>query len=128
MTLNNATKAQFMDRTAAFSTRPSRTGSNLLGWECPEDLTPEQERDCLVARVKQLQEFLTAAAKSHPDRKAVAEEFQRLTLRINEIRPKRRAPGVQQFFLDVCRERMTKLEFDRFMNEAVRRLEKERQQ
>lgn len=54
MSLNNAKKAQFMKRRSSFSTRGSRRGMNLLGWEEDENLTVRQMKECCDQAVEQL--------------------------------------------------------------------------
>jgi len=84
--LNNATKGQFLDRSSSFSTRGSRTGANLLGWEEPESLTDQQRVEAIQARLKQLHIWLAEAEKGTPYRKKVGIEYARLCQKIREIR------------------------------------------
>lgn len=87
-----------------------------------ETLTPEQQRDCLKAVLHSVAEEL----KSEKDRWRLKELGQRkheLQEKMHAIRPKRKAPGVEQFFIEVCKEKMTKVEFNQVMDLAVKRME-----
>ena len=114
----NTTKQQFMKREGSYSTRSSRTGANLLGWEEEEYLSPEQERDCLVAKVKQFHELFAAMSKSDPRRKPLADSFNRLNFRINELRPKMKTPGIERYVMEVLRQEFSRYEFDRIIKKA----------
>lgn len=124
--LNNSTKQRFISRTSEFSTRGSRTGANLLGWESDENLTDEQLRDCLVARSKQVVELIRLLPKNSGKRKALGLVQLELQNKINELRPKRIQPDIKQYFVDVCREEMSAFEFNRIMTLAVNLKEKSR--
>lgn len=116
------------ERSASFSTHGSRRGVSLLDWHegREEYMSPEQERNALVARVKQLQALFTEGRLSVDERARLGQEQLALQTRINEIRPKLRGkfPGVDKFILDVVRERLTKLEFKSIYEEAIRRWNK----
>lgn len=104
-------------RTGSFSTHASRKGVNLLGWDAGtvEEMTPEQERDALVAKLKKLQSLPPHERKLH------GQELAQLAQRIHELRPKMRCKGIENHVMDVLRERLSKVEWDRLMSEAKRR-------
>lgn len=116
--MNNQTKKQFMERVASYSTVASRRGVNLLGWEEVEDLTPEQERDCIVQAKKRVQSVLQSLPKKHPDRKRLGQLQYELDKRINQIRPKMRCKGIENYVMDVLRTELTKFQFDMLMRKA----------
>lgn len=104
-----------INKTAALVTGQAR---------CQENLTPEQERQNLVARHKRLSQEISGLPKKHWRRKQLGKEIQECQKAINSIRPKIKGPaGVANCFVEVCRERMSKVEFHRFMTMATRRAE-----
>lgn len=116
--MNNQTKKQFMERVASYSTVASRRGVNLLGWEDVEDLTPEEERDCIVQAKKRVQEVLENLPKRHPERKQLGQLQYELDKRINQIRPKMRCKGIENYVMDVLRNELTNFQFDLLMQKA----------
>lgn len=121
---STANNHQFQRRDGSQSTKGSARGVNLLGWEMPEDLTPEQQRAAIAARVTQINEILQGNVPPWVRRKLGQEQFQLQGL-MREIRPTRRCPGIEQHFIDVARERLTVCEFNVWMGEAARRLKGE---
>lgn len=117
---------QFQSRSGSESTKGSRKGFSLLGGgENPVDhLTDEEKRASLVAVWKALQpELADAKLKKDPARvKRISVEIAQVGLLIHAIRPKRRsALGLSELFIDICREQMTKPQFNLIMDEANRR-------
>lgn len=108
-------------RSASYSTHGSRNGVNLLGWTGEEHMTPEQERSALAARAKQLQKIFTNKTYKRYEKEQLVQEYQTITKRINELRPKLRTPGIEQYVFQVLQETLTKTEYDRLINEAKRR-------
>ena len=118
---------QFYERSGSESTKPSRKGFSLLGGgENPCDhLTPEERRASLVQKWKKLQGDLAEAKRGKNKRqlRAICQEITETGLAINAIRPKRASSrDVTGHFVDVCREMMTKPQFNAIMDEANRRL------
>lgn len=115
----------FLRREGSHSTKGSTRGVNLLGWSSPEHLSEEDQRKAMCARVTQINNF-SRDNKQIPkwEREQLVGELMGLQERIRGIRPKRRAIGVQDHFMDVARARLTKAEFNVWMNEAVERLRK----
>ena len=111
----------FQTRSANFSTHGSRKGINLLGWSEEEFLNPEQERDALVARAKQLQQIFEEKNYTVRQKSYLVSEYQYLTKRINEIRPKMKCKGIENYIMDILRETLTKTEWNRLHSEAKRR-------
>ncbi len=114
--------AQFFARAGQFSTHASRRGVNLLGWECPEDMTPEQERAALQARAKQLHALLSDKALPKDQRKALGAELSQIGMRINAIRPKPKNQGVEKYILDILREELTAKQWDILMRRGIARM------
>lgn len=118
---------QFYQRSGSESTKGSRKGFSLLGGgDNPLDyMTDEQKRDSLVKVWKGLQVRIEEA-KKHRNKAEIANIGRQISecgLAINAIRAKRRsAPDVAQFFIDVCRETMTRPQFNSVMDEANKRL------
>ena len=110
-------------RSACFSTHGSRRGVNLLGWDsgAVEDMTPEQERQALQARARQLHQILADRSLKRAQRQPYIAEFVAVNARINEIRPYLKTPGIEKFVLDVLRERLSKQEWKALFDEAKRR-------
>jgi hypothetical protein len=124
MSLNNATKARFMERTSEFSTRSSRRGNNLLGWGEEELLTLKQERDSLVASVRVVDQRLSEIPRNSAERKTLGQTKQQLQARIQAIRPKLRGfSGTESHFVAVAREVLCRSTYDAIMKEALRRAE-----
>jgi len=90
---------------------------------CSDELTDEQLRDNLVARVKALQELVVLEPKNSMARKLMGQEIKDLNDKINAIRPSKGQPfGIQQAFIDVAREQLSKHEFSRWMGMAAERI------
>ena len=118
-TLNNATKARFMQRKSEYSTRASRRGVNLLGWDEDEHLSPQQEREALVAALHAIERQLTAMPRKSPERKALGVQKSKLQEQISAIRPKLKGPiGLESYFLEVCKEVLSKATYSRIMDKA----------
>ena len=118
MSLGNVKRQQFMAREASFSTRGSRGGANLLGWEEAEELKPEQERDCLVAKKKSVADELLKYPKKSEERKRLGMLAHDLDDKIRAIRPKSRAKGIEHYIIDVLKEDMTEFQFNKIMRKA----------
>ncbi len=103
----------------------NRTAAFVIGQKnCTnEELTPEQMRENLVMQMKKLEKLILAEPKGSVERKKLGKLKAEINLQINAIRPKKKAPDIQQAFMDICRERMSKLEFEKIMNLAIDRLE-----
>ncbi|OXS89595.1 hypothetical protein PAP18089_01611 [Pandoraea apista] len=118
-----ARNAHWQARTGSYSTHGSRTGANLLGWDTgtTEQMTPEQERDALVAVVKRVHEKLRDRTISKQERRTLGQQQFELNKRINAIRPAMKCKGIEPFLLDVFREKLSRAEWDAAMKEAKRR-------
>ena len=82
--MKNFEKKQFMDRVASFSTRASRRGVNLLGWEVDESLSLEQQHQCLKDRLKYLK--LIHQNLQGEDKKICGQQQARICKEINKVR------------------------------------------
>lgn len=112
----------YIARTGSYSTHGTKGGVNLLGWDnVPENLTPEQEREALVARVKQITEILATDALDGEQRRQLGALQARLCKRINHIRPKIRFRGLEAFFCDVVREELGPAKYRLLMMDAKHR-------
>ncbi|MCA3000364.1 MAG: hypothetical protein ING75_17385 [Rhodocyclaceae bacterium] len=118
--------AQFLSRTALFSTHASGRGVNLLGWGGNEALTPEQQRDSLLARVNQITALFAnngVRKMNKFDAKRLGREKHELQMQINAIRPKTKTPGIERHVMDILREEMPKAQWDILMTRARSRLQ-----
>lgn len=116
---------QWGTRTASFSTRAAANGVNLLNWDMvPEDMTPEQEREALVAHLKRLQD-IRLVAKANREAlctadfislgKAIADTIER----IKAIRPKRRSgQGIQDCIIEILRPKFSVGEWRSILDQA----------
>lgn len=86
-------------------------------------LTDEQRRDSLKARLEALQLVRLNMNKASPRFKETGREIAELCAAISAIRPKKRCPGVEQHFINVVRESVTKAQFNAWMGIAAKRLE-----
>lgn len=120
--LTNHKKQEFMRRESSYSTRGARTGANLLGWGDEECLSQEDQRLCLVAKLKSAEKEIISLPKKHPRRIELGQEKQELQNAISEIRRKSRR-NLANYFVDVAKERLIRGQFDAFMNEAKRRFD-----
>lgn len=118
-----ASSAAFFPRVADHSTKGSRRGYDLLGHgeNVLDVMSDEDRRVSLVVRVKAVMDELTRLPKKHPRRVALGQEQAELQAAIRAIRPASKAPGAPYHFVDVCRERLPKGQFEALMSEAVRR-------
>ena len=117
-----------MERAASYSTRGSRAGASLLGWEEPENLNPEERLECLRSRARQLN-FVLAEEPEGPNRKMMALEYGQLCKRIHDAKGYAKASmkasnrQLANFIVDVAKERMTKPEFESLVRVAKQRME-----
>ena len=119
--LTNPTKEQYLQRAGKFSTRASRRGVNLLGWEEDESLTQIEERDCLVAAMKSIKKEAFSYPKGNKKRKELLIEAGKLRRKIRAISPGLRTQGIEKYLLEVMEERLHKLEFMKILEEANKR-------
>ncbi len=112
----------FLARAGSFSTRPSVRGVNLLGWGEDEELTPEQQRDCLVRVVNKLHAQLKSESLTKQERKELGRQYYEVAKQINELRPKKKTPGVVDYVMDILREEMPRRQFDILMRRALERM------
>jgi len=119
---HTAESQQFYKREGSFSTRPSVRGVNLLGWELPEQLTPEEQIDCLKRRIAYLNTVLEEPL-TKDERKQIGMEITRRCSEISALKPRRAhiREGLSNFILDVVKESVTKREWNRFVNEGIKR-------
>lgn len=121
MNTNKIKNYHWQNRSANYSTHGSRTGRNLLGWEEDEIMTPEQERDCLVARIKQIDNELTSLPKKDLKRKDLGKLKFEIQAAITAIRPKMKCKGIEAYVMDVLRDELMPYEWDLLMQKAKAR-------
>lgn len=112
-------------RSANFSTHGSRNGNNLLGWGEKESMTPDQERDALVKRSKQIHMIFESKKYKKSEKTALAAEFNELNRKINELRPKIKTSNFENYIIEVIKEKISKLEWEMIFQEAMKRYAKE---
>lgn len=112
-------------RSANFSTHGSRNGNNLLGWGEKEIMTPDQERDSLVKRSKQIHMIFESKKYKKSEKVALAKEFNELNRKINDLRPKIKTRNFENYIIDVIKEKLSKCEWDIVFSEAMKRYAKE---
>lgn len=84
-------------------------------------LTPEQERENLVAHLKAVEKSLLETPKGRR-RDELGKKKYELQQAISSIRPKMKGPkGVEKHFIEVCREELPEAQFKRFMHDASNR-------
>jgi hypothetical protein len=113
------------NRSGNHSTKASHRGVNLLGWEEPEEMKLEQERDCYVKKWKELQTKLLTFKKGHPERKRLGLEMLEVQNRINSLRPARQCKGIAEYVMDVLRDELKRFQWNELMRKAVERKEKQ---
>ena len=87
------------------------------------DPPPDVMRENLVAYYKKLTAECATLQKG-PRKSEMGQEITDVARRISAIRPKRKGPqDLGTYFMDVAREEMTKVQFDRMVAEATRRHE-----
>lgn len=82
-------------------------------------LSDEQLRENLVEKLKRIEKRILSIPKNSQERKTLGKEKLRLQNKIHEIRPAKKAPGVENCFIEVCRREFTKVQFDILMAKAV---------
>lgn len=103
----------------------NKTAAIVVGQSgCASDntLSDEQLRENLVRKWKDLNNRIAFLPKKSELRAAIGQEMQQLQNKINTIRPAKKAKGVEQHFIDVARETLTKPQFDSIMGKAAKRL------
>lgn len=95
--------------------------ANLQGKEF-EQQPPDIQRANLVRALKNMRERAALLPKHSIERKELGYAQHELSWRIHELRPKLKGgKDVPSHFVDVCRERMHKVQFDIIMREASQR-------
>lgn len=89
--LNNAKKSQFMRREASFSTRGSRTGANLLGWDLVEDM-PEDQINTKIEQWETVKREIKKLEKSIHDKKSKLGWFSRPRDEIRKLETAKNVP------------------------------------
>lgn len=79
-------------------------------------LTDEQLRQNLITRLHSLQ---NAAKKLNKKKHAIGEQIVEVQKQITELRPPKKAPGVERYFIDAAREVLTHEMFRMVMSKAV---------
>lgn len=132
----NSDKYSYSNRSSSHATKASARGVNLLGWEKDEEMSLEDQRGALLKR----NEFLRKSADEESDpslKKDINKEYTENNRKINEIKKKMglcRVPNkvrereLQNYILDVVKERVTKPQWKAYVNEGIRRLEEDKLQ
>lgn len=115
---------QFHTRSGSESTKGSRKGFGLLGGgeSVITNLSPKEKRDSLKARLKYLVALRAIGAMTRSEK----QELHHIQIELSETRTEvkgRRLTNLPSCFIDICRERMSPIEFDRTMKEAAKRAE-----
>jgi hypothetical protein len=87
-------------------------------------LTDEERRDSIKARMLRIGEKLENPKLPSAARKVLGQEKFQLQEMLRAIRPAKRCPGVEQHFMDVVRESVTKAQWNAWMQDAVQRKER----
>lgn len=122
-----AKSEQFRERVGSDATKGSRKGYAEGGENPLTQLSQEEQRGSLVAVLKGLlSELEVAKLGRDPHRvKQLGRRIYELNNQINAMRPKRRSSHlIGDYFVDVCREQMTKPQFNLVMDEACERYRK----
>lgn len=119
---STARSEQFFGRTGNESTKGSRKGYSILGGgeDVVAHLTPEQQRNNLQTRLKWLVAVRAASGLTNAEKT----ELHHIQKALNKLRPvlnSRKPRDIPQFFLDVCRERLSPVQFKLIMDEAAER-------
>ena len=119
---------QFFAREAMHSTEGSRRGYSLLdhGENPVGVLTPEEQRDSLIAKIKALETQIIALPKGDPMRRALGQTKFQLQAKVHEIRPKLKGGRTTaDHFISVARERLSFALYNAIMTEASRRAQED---
>lgn len=119
---STAESSQFYRREGSFSTRPSVRGVNLLNWGMPEELTTTEQINCLRRRIAYLNTLLEQPL-TKDERKQIGLEITKRCSEISALRPRRLGvrEGLSNFILDVVKENVTKRDWNRFVDEGIKR-------
>lgn len=128
-----AKSGQFYERVASMSTRARATGVNLLGWEEPEEMTPEQKRQALILASKALAKdasetkIAIGRCKSANERailNALRDEQKIKARQINAELLKlpsqkfKKVDGLHDYIIEVCKKRFSKITWNQIIEEA----------
>lgn len=85
-------------------------------------MSPEQQRENLVAIHKSNQAEIIRLPKHSIDRKTLGQRQMEIQNQIHAIRPKRSGPKtVPNYFIEVVKEEVSKFQYSRWMEEATKR-------
>jgi hypothetical protein len=91
-----------------------------------ENLTEEEKRDCLKQVLFTIDDQIANCDLRDKNgryrKKELGQEKAAICKLINALRPKRRAPGVEFYFIEAARETLTKVMFSIVMDKAVVKL------
>lgn len=84
------------------------------------------EYESLRKVAMQLHAELTTDKSKTPERKAKAERYGKINERLSEVKKQlgvgyKSSKDVSGWFIEICRRELTKHQFDRIMNEAIKR-------
>ena len=107
-----------VNRLAAIVTSCREIDSNLSGW---------QIRQNLVDKLKKMRAMQPDYAKGGDEYKVLAKEINSVEKQIANMKMGKKFLGVDSYFVDVVKEKMTRFEFDKILNEAKRRMDEDNQ-
>jgi len=88
------------------------------------NLSNEQLRENLVKMAKKITCDLKLLPKKSPKRKRLGLELYDLNHQIHRIRPKKKAPGVEIYFISAAKDFLTMSTFNMIMDNAVTMMKK----
>ena len=104
----------------------NKTAAVVTGQKgCSKELSAEQKRDSLVARIKQINHIFSTAKmkKSDPVKVKLTTELTSLCKEVSdlnkEMKKKPRHRDVSPFFLLVARDELTEFQYKRILSKAV---------
>jgi hypothetical protein len=116
---------EFFQKTGNYSTHSARTGKNLLGWgdNTQEILTLDQEREIILLAIKAKEEKKKDTLRGSFEYQTLTIELIELANKMSEIRKALNIKNndVGHFIIEIFKERVTILEWERIVDEARHR-------
>ena len=119
----------YLDRTAMHSTKGSRRGflDNSGGENPARRLTPEQQRENAIKRVKNIEDALRTMPRERPEHRKLRAEKRRLELFAHGLRPKQTFPNLQSYFMEAAQELLQESMFRLVLERAKERCKRARE-
>lgn len=90
---------------------------------CRDRQSKEQRREVILSRIKFIESEVDKYSKNHPERKRLNKEKNKIQIELGEIRSKKKGKRLQSFIIDILKEELSEMEYQRLKDRAYIRLQ-----